>query len=431
MPRRSRLPLYFVAVTACWLPLRAAAQAPAARADRSDSQWNVLGRSLEDRVIEYRQFGDGARQVLVIGPLEGDETAGLDLVESLAEHLTRFPRRANGARVTLVRDANPDGRLRRTPSNSRGVLLNRNFPTRGWRKLPSGSLWLSGREPESEPETRVLVDLVDDVQPDCVIALSATRRSPGVAYAGPAETLFRDFAKASGLRPSAIDLAAEQGSLAVYTGVDRKLPTIVVRVPVGMRRDLLWTNYKRGLLAIIGGDDSDRHERAPSNAAEQTDGRDAKQHVAPQPPQALLATTKRPPLDGMGSKPPIAKPRILSAQELESGVKLVPVVPVRRQFGAAASAPEKPLSAPTAPGAPFGSRPTTRANIRGGFPPASLARPGMNRVNPLPRSTSPPQAFAAPSVPRIERLPPVGRTAPPVSGNALPKAIPLYPATGY
>lgn len=431
---RFRLPLCFVAVTACWLPLRAAAQSPAP-APRRASPWTVLGRSLEDRVIEYRQFGDGPRQLLVIGPLEGDETAGLDLVESLAEHLSRFPRRASGARVTLVRDANPDGRLRRTAGNARGVLLNRNFPTQGWRKLPLGNLWLSGREPESEPEVRALVDLLDDVRPDCVVLLTATRRSPAVGYAGPAATLVRDFAKASGLRPVAVHVAAEQGSLAVYAGVDRKLPTLTVRVSAGMRRDVLWSTYKRGLLAVIGGDESDQHDFTPSNRAMPAIERESAEASAMrEQPHALLATAKRPPMDGLASKPPAGKPRILSAEELQSGGKLVPVVPVRRKFGAATEAP--PVTAPVAGRAAFGSQPTIRANRRGGFPPATLARPGMNRVNPLPSTTMPPatmpsKPLAAPMMPHMERLPPVGRGGPPASPPALPKPIPLYPETGF
>lgn len=430
MPRHLLLPLCVAAVTACSPPLRADAQTPPAPATQNESAWNILGRSLEDRVIEYRQFGEGQRQVLIVGPLEGDETAGLDLVESLADHLERFPRRTNGVRVTLVRDPNPDGRLRRTAANARGVLLNRNFPTQGWRKMPAGNLWISGREPESEPEVRALLDLVEDVRPDCIIALAATRRLPTVAYTGPAVTLVREFAKSSGLRPGAVNLAAEQGSFAVFTGAARKLPTLLVSVPAGMRRDVLWTTYKRGLLAAIGGDEDDRDVVMPQHGTQPAAGQHvAKPNSAPtRPSQTLLANSKRQPSDGTQAKSTAKPPRILAADELESAGELVPVVPVRRQFGAATILPPSKPSvagrlAPTA-------RPTIRANARGVFPPAVLARPSANRLQPVPLSTLRPEALSAPMIPRIQRLPPVDRAAPPVSPQMTPQPIPLYPETG-
>lgn len=429
MPRRLLLPLCVAAVTAGSPPLRADAQTPPAPATQNESAWNILGRSLEDRVIEYRQFGEGRRQVLVVGPLEGDETAGLDLVESLAEHLERFPRRTSGARVTLVRDPNPDGRLRRTAGNARGVLLNRNFPTQGWRKLPAGNLWISGREPESEPEVRALLDLVEDVRPDCVILLAATRRLPTVAYTGPAAALVREFAKSSGLRPGAINVAAEQGSFAVFTGADRKLPTLVVYVPAGMRRDVLWTNYKRGLLAAIGGDEDNRDLVTPSPVTQPEAGQEVARQTSSQSRQSqtLLANSKRQP-DGTRPKSTANQPLILAADELESAGELVPVVPVRRQFGAASALPpSKPaIGARSAPS----PRPNLRANAPGAFPPAVLARPSTNRLQPVPLSTLRPKALSAPMIPRVQRLPPVDRAAPPVSPPMTPQPIPLYPETG-
>lgn len=390
----------------------------------------MLGRSLEDRVIEYRQFGDGARQVLVVGPLEGDETAGLELVESLAEHLQRFPKRTSGARVTLVRDPNPDGRLRRMAGNARGVLLNRNFPTQGWRKLPSGPLWVSGRVPESEPEVRALLDLVDDVQPDCVIAVSATRRSPVVAFAGPADKLVRHLAKASGMQPGAFDLAAEQGSFAVFTGAERKLPTLILHVPAGMRRDVLWTTYKRGLLAAIEGDHAESERGARPNASAAAPVREVvRRNTAPPPPlQALVAASRQAAPAASRAKSAADVPRILSAAELESGGDLVPVVPVRRQFGAASALP--PAKRPIVQRPAVNRQPAIRANARGAFPPAVLARPRVSGPAPVPLSSLRPQALAAPPAPRIERLPPVDRTARPAPSQQMPRPIPLYPETG-
>jgi hypothetical protein len=83
-------------------PLNGRAAAPlAARGTQAEkeSHWNVVGRSVEDRVIEYRQFGQGERQVLVVGPLDGDTTAALALVELLGDHHAQLAQGALGGKL--------------------------------------------------------------------------------------------------------------------------------------------------------------------------------------------------------------------------------------------------------------------------------------------------------------------------------------------
>lgn len=366
-------------------------------------RWKVLGRSVESRVIEFCRIGQGDTQVLIVGPLDGDETAAIDLLELLADHLQQFPRRTSGVTVTLVRDPNPDGRLRRSAPNARGVRLDQNFPTRGWHKVPAGATWLSGREPESEPETRTLVDLFADVQPDRVVVLASTRRNAELAYFGPADELAREFAKSGGLRPAKGNVAAQQGSLAVYAGVDRNTPTIALRIPATMRRDQLWVTYKRALLSVIGGQ-ADESDHLPAEVASPS-GRN-------QVP-TLLATTKS---AGPTDSPPeaAAAASILSADDLQPGGELVPVV-----RPPAASAVQVPPNGEPSP--------TTRANRPKGFSPAILypQKPPAARQSP---ATAGKDSVPLP-VKKVERLPPVDPKSSPAPSP--PQPIPLYPATGY
>jgi protein MpaA len=117
----------------------------------------LIGRSVHGRPIGVTRIGDplAAAKVLVVGCIHGDECAGRGVIEVLLQ-LTPPP----GTQLLLVRNANPDGFVRRTRQNARGVDLNRNA-AHGWRDLgPAGTRFHAGRRPFSEPETRALRRLI-------------------------------------------------------------------------------------------------------------------------------------------------------------------------------------------------------------------------------------------------------------------------------
>jgi hypothetical protein len=170
----------------------------------------------------------------------------------------------------------------------------------------------------------------------------------------------------------------------------------------------------------------------PRNATEGVPNRgDANASSSPQP-LAVLANAKRPPGSGAANqskdKKPFNAPRVLSADELEFGGEVVPVTPVRREFGPAAAQKRAPPPIPK----PLAPRPaaTIRAKVSGGFPPAALVRPSPNAVNPLPATTAPPKALTSPGTRTVEHLPTVETTQPPPP-RLMPQPIPLYPETGF
>jgi protein MpaA len=123
----------------------------------------IIGHSVEHRPIEVTRVGDPAAavRVLVVGDIHGNERAGERIVARL--------RRSNpdGARLWLLRTANPDGVAAGTRQNARGVDLNRNFPFR-WQGGPRGTYY-PGPRPASEPETRAVMRLVRRVRPQLAI----------------------------------------------------------------------------------------------------------------------------------------------------------------------------------------------------------------------------------------------------------------------
>jgi len=136
----------------------------------------TYGTSVDGLPITVYLPQSGNAELLVLAAIHGDES---ETTIAVSEALRCLPNEDLRAAVILC--GNPDGALRGTRGNARGVDLNRNFPTSNWR---AGDVFYKSRandardialspgtEPASEPETRALIGLIDQLKPRAVVSL--------------------------------------------------------------------------------------------------------------------------------------------------------------------------------------------------------------------------------------------------------------------
>ena len=133
----------------------------------------TVGRSVEERELTVHTNFDLRSETpppfltLLLGGVHGDEPATTELLfrfqtEFLARGRMSYP-------VIVWAEVNPDGALRKTRYNARGVDLNRNCDFR-WR-VQTGDDEPSGDAPWSEPESRALRDLILTLRPAKIVTL--------------------------------------------------------------------------------------------------------------------------------------------------------------------------------------------------------------------------------------------------------------------
>lgn len=129
----------------------------------------VIGHSVRGRAINayYRGTKDATHVLVLLGQMHGDEHAGPRTANWVRAHVLPKP----GTGIWVVPTMNPDGNARNTRQNARGVDLNRNWPTSGWRRKPRGDNYYGGPRPASEPETRAMMRFLAAVKPDYIASI--------------------------------------------------------------------------------------------------------------------------------------------------------------------------------------------------------------------------------------------------------------------
>jgi protein MpaA len=182
----------------------------------------------------------GECALLVFAGIHGEEPETTYALSRALRQLTAPPEHC-----AVVLAANPDGLIRGTRGNARGVDLNRNFPARNWEphlvthrstlEDPSDVRLSPGTEPGSEPETAALIALVRRLEPQAVIALHAPLACVDDANDSP---LGRRLAERTGM-PLVRDIGyPTPGSFGSW-GADHGVPVVTYEFPLAATEVLM------------------------------------------------------------------------------------------------------------------------------------------------------------------------------------------------
>ena len=164
-------------------------------------------------------IGDSGK-TLIIGVFHGDEPQGKFLIEEYLKHND-----TNG--LIFIPCLNPDGMQLETRTNSNGVDLNRNFPTKNW-ELTEKDEFFGGMSAGSETETQFLIDTINEFKPDLILTLHAPYKI--VNYDGPAKDISEKISEIINYPVEPSIGYPTPGSFGTYAGIERGIPTITLEL---------------------------------------------------------------------------------------------------------------------------------------------------------------------------------------------------------
>ncbi|MEO8108047.1 MAG: M14 family zinc carboxypeptidase [Actinomycetes bacterium] len=187
----------------------------------------VIGHSTKGRPIRAWRLGDKkAKNVyLVLGQMHGDEPAGRYL--ALNRLINKDP--IKDVALWVVPTMNPDGNVRATRVNARGVDLNRNFPSKTWVKQGKGTRYWSGPRPASEPETRAIVRFFSRIQPRTIVSIHQPLSS--VDFSGGEKDVTRWLSRALNLPVANLQVSGGGTMTSWYNAEFPKKTAVTVELP--------------------------------------------------------------------------------------------------------------------------------------------------------------------------------------------------------
>ncbi len=174
------------------------------------------------------------KKILIIGVVHGDEPQGEYFINSYLEK--------NNQNLKNTVYYIPRLNSNTSRKNKNGVDLNRNFPTKNW-VLGENNDYFGGLKPNSEPETKFLVDLLNENNFSEIITIHSPYKV--VNYDGPAENLAEIISSFLGY-PTSSDIGyPTPGSFGTYCGVERNIPTITIEIDENENIEILKEKFHK------------------------------------------------------------------------------------------------------------------------------------------------------------------------------------------
>lgn len=197
----------------------------------------ILAHSVQNRPIEGVFFGSAQPKqlnTLFIGVFHGDEGNSADLLQRLitqfqAAHFAGEAIDFEQRPVLIIPVLNPDGLAALSRVNANQVDLNRNYPTPDWQEDNRDTPYYSGPTPGSEPETQLVMSLIEKYQPKKIVTVHCPYKV--LNFDGPARDLADAVAAQSGYEVVESIGYPTPGSFGTYAGVQRKIPVLTLELP--------------------------------------------------------------------------------------------------------------------------------------------------------------------------------------------------------
>lgn len=208
----------------------------------------ALGNPIE--LYGARKPGDAesSRWSLWIGGVHGDEPEGVRMAQDLLKHLQKS--NTWNRNWLLIPCLNPDGFAKNSRTNSQGVDLNRNFPSRDWSPQSKAPRYNPGPRAASELEVQAVLSLIETYSLELIVHFHSWEAS--IVYTG--ESLASTAKKwATQARvPAQPDIGyPTPGSLGQYAWLEKSIPVICVEAQEGSPLENLWPQFGPALIEFF------------------------------------------------------------------------------------------------------------------------------------------------------------------------------------
>ncbi len=192
------------------------------------------------------------RPYLFVGGVHGDEPEGVRLAQDFLSWLQQMEA-TESEKIhpwILIPCLNPDGYQHNQRTNSQGVDLNRNFPSRDWSTDSKGPRYYPGPSPGSENEVRALVHLIEDEKPQLIVHFHSWE--PCVVYTGQPGRIYADLITSGTAYQAREDVGyPTPGSLGQYGWLEKQIPVICIEEQEHIDLNLVWEHFGPGLQRLM------------------------------------------------------------------------------------------------------------------------------------------------------------------------------------